>query len=111
MERIIEYLIFAQTDIKKSGVLHFEFMRILILLFRQFYFVVANDCECEVEPWSGWSAPDATCGPAKRTRQRVCSTIDGWTLGFSCYNKDHWTRDEYKSIVLPACRKFSLYIK
>ena len=112
IKRIIEYLIFTQTDIIKSGVLHFEFMKILILLFRQFYFVAANDCECEVEPWSQWSGTwSATCGTAYKTRQRVCSTTDGWTLGLSCHSKDHRTRDEYKSVVLPACRKFSLYIK
>ena len=86
-------------------------MRILILLFRQFYFVVANDCECEVEPWSQWSVAYATCGSTHKTRQRVCSTVNGWALGLSCHTQDETTKTEYEAVVLPACRKFSLNIK
>ena len=44
IEYFIEYFIFTRMDIKWSVVLYFEFMRIIILLFRQFKFVVANDC-------------------------------------------------------------------
>ena len=82
-------------------------MRILILLFRQFYFVVANDCECEVEPWSNWYGQDVTCGSTQKMRQRVCSTPDGWTLGLTCTSKDENTKSEYKSVELPDCRKSS----
>ena len=91
---------------KQSGVLYFQFMRIVILLFRQFNFVVANDCECEVEGWSYWSGADATCGTAIETRQRVCSTPNAWTLGLTCNaeHETHNTKYQARNAVLPACR-------
>ena len=98
-------------NIKQSGVLYFQFMRIVILLFRQFNFVVANDCECEVEGWSNWSDPDATCGTALKTRRRVCSSFNGLTLGLTCREKGHYTRQEFESVVLTDCRKLSMNVK
>ena len=91
-------------NIKQSGVLHFEFMRIVLLLFWQFNFVVVDGCECEVEPWNDWSGTDSTCGSAMERRQRVCSRTDGWTLGLTCHAKDHHTIYDSRDVVLPACR-------
>ena len=85
--------------------MYFEFMRIVILLFQQFYVVLADFCECEVEPWNEWSA-DATCGPhARERRQRVCSTISGWKLGLGCVDDDETSKEEFRSVMLPPCRK------
>ena len=101
-------------NIKQSGVLYFQFMRIVILFFRQFSFVVANDCECEVEGWSNWSGPDATCGSAIETRQRVCKTPGGWALELLKCNAEHvllTTKYQDRNAVLPACRKLSLNVK
>lgn len=97
-------------DKKQSDVLHFKFMRIVILLFRQFNFVVTNDCECEVQPWNDWSGPDSTCGSAIEGRQRVCSTISGWKLGLGC-NEEGYMRNEYRSKMLAPCRKLFFKFK
>ena len=88
-------------------------MRIVILLFRQLNFVVANyDCElCEVQPWNDWSGTDSTCGSAIQTRRRVCSSPDGWTLGLTCNDKDRKTIPDSRDVVLPACRKLNLNVK
>ena len=86
-------------------------MRILILLFRQFYIVVANDCECEVEPWSNWYRLDATCGSAMERRERVCSTCDGWTFCMKCIDEDNRIKYEYKPVDLPSCRKYFFRFK
>ena len=91
--------------------MYFEFMRIVILLFQQFYVAVADNCECEVEPWNEWSVADATCGPAMQRRQRVCSSVDGWTLGLTCHVDDHIIKYDSRDVVLPACRKLNLDVK
>ena len=90
--------------------MYFEFMRIVLLLFQQFYVVVADFCECEVEPWNEWSA-DATCGPAMERRQRVCSYFSGWSLGLSCNEKDESIRQDSRPVELSACRKLSLNVR
>ena len=43
-------------------------------------------CECQVEPWSDWSACSDTGG---RERNRVCSTKWGITLGLACNPADN----------------------
>ena len=84
--------------------MYFEFMRIVILLFRLLNFVVANDCECEVQPWNDWSGTHSTCGSAIETRRRVCSTPNGFTLGLTCHEADQRQKYDSRDVVLPACR-------
>ena len=76
-----------------------------------FYFVnfltltVANDCECEVKPWGDWSSCSATCGSARKTRERICSTKDGWTLGLTCNSADKLTKYDHQICSLENCRE------
>ena len=59
-------------------------------------------CECEVEPWSDWSAC-STMGTKQRSR--VCSTKNGWTLGLSCNDADN-----QRAYAETFCRKFLVFI-
>ena len=65
---------------------------------------VANDCECEVEPWGDWGPCSATC-EGVRSKTRICSTNNGWTLGLSCHTKDETPKFQYQTCNPRACRE------
>lgn len=75
-----------------------------------FMLTVANDCECEAEPWTSWSECPSTCGHSQRKRTRICSTCVGWTACLTCNEedakKDNALRAEYLNCYKDPCRKF-----
>ena len=64
-------------------------------------------CNCEVSGWTQWSTSCShTCGMGKISRSRVCSEKNGWTLGWSCHEKDEHKVSEHIDCNTQKCRKY-----
>ena len=78
-------------------------------------FTVASNCECEEKAWTDWSDQcSATCGDSYKTRTRICSSCNGYTLCITCNQEDakkpNALRTEYKRCSKDPCRKsFCIY--
>jgi len=86
-------------------------MNVVYFFISHFFMItVANDCECEVEPWSNWGPCSSTCGTSSKKRERICSSCNGWTLCMTCNDEDakKWNarKTEYFTCHNDPCRKF-----
>ena len=65
---------------------------------------VDEDCgvTCQWSPWSSWSAPSMTCGPAKISRVSKCKCSDGSTAA-ECGSSSH-TKTEKKNTSNKPCK-------